>query len=362
MTSIVVIDDDRFMRESVIDVLEIKGYKVIGASDGAAGVTLIMDNKPDLVLCDVNMPTMDGFVVLEQMRYDEKTADIPFIFLTARGERDDMRRGMALGADDYLPKPFTAEELLTAVQTQLDKRNVIAQKYEDTIAKLRNNIVYALPHELRTPLAGSLGYAEVLCMDAETMQPDEVRDIASHIVRNNQRLHHVLENYLIYAQLEVLAADPQRVEQLRDYSTPDAGMVITIRAQAKALDFKRTDDLQLDVEDVQLSLAEDNLDKIIAELVDNAFKFSTAGTPVTVHATCDKDSYVIRVSDQGRGMSPQQIASIGAYMQFDRRVFEQQGLGLGLIICKRLAELHASIFTIRSEPDCGTEVQVRIPL
>lgn len=362
MTSIVVIDDDRFMRESVINVLEIKGYEAVGASDGEAGVALILDRRPDLVLCDVNMPALDGYDVLGRVRYDADTADIPFIFLTGRDERADVRKGMALGADDYLPKPFTADELLTVVATQLEKRHVITQKYEDTITLLRQNIVYALPHELRTPLSGSLGFAEILRMDADKLSPDEVRDIAARIVNHNKRLHRVLENFLIYAQLEVLAADPERLIQMRGFVTDDASTVIVSRARSRAASVEREDDLMVCVEDVSLPMADDNLDKIVTELVDNAFKFSEPGSPVEVRGDYDGASYLITVRDQGRGMSARQIASVGAYMQFDRVLYEQQGLGLGLIIAKRLVELHGGQCAIYSELDRGTEVRVSIPL
>lgn len=362
MTSIVVIDDDHLMRERVISTLEIKGYRALGAPDGEAGVMLIRDCAPDLVLCDVNMPAMDGYSVLEHVRYDAGMADIPFIFLTARDRRDDMRRGMSLGADDYLPKPFTTEELLSAVQTQLKKRETLRQKYEQTINVLRKNIIYALPHELRTPLSGSLGFAEVLRMDADTLSPDEVRDLATRIVTQNRRLHRVLENFLIYAQIEVLAADPERLEQIRNFITPKAGMVVAERAMQIAQAHEREDDLVLETDDVALLIADDNLDKIALELVDNAFKFSPPGNPVMVRAGRDGDVFIIVVRDRGRGMSPEQIASVGAYMQFDRVLYEQQGLGLGLIIAKRLIELHGGHLTLHSEPHRGTEARVSIPL
>ncbi len=362
MTSIVVIDDDRLMRERVISTLEIKGYRAVGAADGEAGVMLIRDYVPDLVLCDVNMPCMDGYSVLQYVRYDAGMADIPFIFLTARDKRDDMRRGMSLGADDYLPKPFTTDELLAAVQAQLDKREALKQKYEQTIHLLRKNIIYALPHELRTPLSGSLGYAELLRMDADSLGPDEVRDLATRIVNHNRRLHRVLENFLIYAQIEVLAADPERLQQLRNFITPQAGTVVAARAMEIAQMYERENDLVLETDDVALLIADDNLDKIALELVDNAFKFSPPGSPVAVRTARDDDVFIIVVRDRGRGMASEQIASIGAYMQFDRVLYEQQGLGMGLIIAKRLIELHDGQLAIHSEPQHGTEVRVSIPL
>jgi signal transduction histidine kinase len=102
--------------------------------------------------------------------------------------------------------------------------------------------------------------------------------------------------------------------------------------------------------------------KIVEELVDNAAKFSEAATPITVTGSVDGDQYLLCVSDKGRGMTSEQIASIGAYMQFNRRIYEQQGSGLGLVISKRLAELHDGEMVIKSVPEEGTQVCVRLPI
>lgn len=362
MASIVLIDDDTMLREWVSTTLRYKGYNVACAPDGRAGIELVHDFLPDLVLCDVNMPVMDGHAVLRSVRQDPRTAGISFVFMTARSERDDMRRGMELGADDYLTKPFTPEEVVAAVITQLEKRRTIAEKYETTINLLRKNIVYALPHELRTPLTGSMGYAELLQLDADKYTPEQVRDLAGHIIRNNERLHRVLENFIVYAQIEVLAADPQQLERLRNHVTSHVGQVITARATKVAERHGRQDDLEIDVHDFAARIADDDLSKIIDELVDNAFKFSKQGSPVKVRCRRAAEHFYIAIVDQGRGMSPEQIALIGAYMQFDRVLYEQQGLGLGLIIAKRLTELHRGHLTVRSEIRAGTLMRLDFPI
>lgn len=362
MARIVVIDDDVLSLERVTATLRLKGFAVDSATRGAAGIALAQDNPPDLVLCDVNMPGLSGYDVLHKLRGDPRTTDVPFVFLTGLSEREDMRRGMTLGADDYLPKPFSTDELLQAVYTQLEKRRAIVQKYQDTINLLRRNIIYALPHELRTPLTGSLGFAEVLQLDADTLSPADIREIAGHIIKHNRRLHRVLENFLVYAQIEVLASDAQQIQQLRSHITPQVGTVIAQVARQKAADWGREPDLVLDIAEIALRIADEDLRKIISELVDNAFKFSQPGAMVAISTARDRDSYIVRVIDQGRGMTSEQIAGIGAYMQFDRLIYEQQGLGLGLIIARRLVELHGGQFAIHAEQGRGTEVRILFPI
>jgi len=123
MKTILIIEDEERTRENLAIILEMEGYQVRSATDGQEGVRLALREPPDLILCDVTMPMLDGHAALEQLRTRPETAEVPFVFLTARGERADFRTGMDLGADDYLVKPVGASELLACVQARL-KRSV----------------------------------------------------------------------------------------------------------------------------------------------------------------------------------------------------------------------------------------------
>jgi DNA-binding NtrC family response regulator len=119
MTRILVIEDEQELRSNVLDLLDAEGFTAEGAADGSSGVRAARARRPDMILCDVTMPGMDGFDVLRALRAEQGTAGIPFIFLTARADRSHMRTGMSLGADDYLTKPFARSELLDAIHTRL---------------------------------------------------------------------------------------------------------------------------------------------------------------------------------------------------------------------------------------------------
>lgn len=119
MNSILIIEDDSAYRSMMTKILQMEGFEVRSASDGTAGLNLISEKRPDLILCDIMMPHMDGHSVLEVLRGREALSEIPFIFVTALGERYDVRRGMTAGADDYLAKPFSAAELLSAVTSRI---------------------------------------------------------------------------------------------------------------------------------------------------------------------------------------------------------------------------------------------------
>lgn len=121
MKTILVIEDEPQTRENLATILEMESYRALTAAEGQAALDIARRESPDLILCDVSMPGLDGHGVLERLRDDPVTAGIPFIFLTAKGDKRDVRAGMNLGADDYLTKPATATELLTAIAARLER-------------------------------------------------------------------------------------------------------------------------------------------------------------------------------------------------------------------------------------------------
>ncbi len=128
MKTILIIEDDAQTRENLQLILEMEGFRALTAPHGKAGLEMANRMALDLVLCDVSMPELDGHGVLRELRAEPRTANVPFIFLTARGEKTDVRAGMNLGADDYLTKPLDAEDLLTAIETRLARHDRLHSK------------------------------------------------------------------------------------------------------------------------------------------------------------------------------------------------------------------------------------------
>src|SRR5947208_11443502 len=190
--------------------LQQKGFDVVEAENGAKGIEAARKELPDLILCDVNMEKMDGYRTLSSLRNEPSTASIPFILMTGLADNAGMRHGMELGADDYLPKPFTIQGLYAAVEARLKKVQAVRQEAEKKLADLRDNLSLMLPHELRTPLNGILAYGEILAADAAHLPPNEVAEMGNVIRDSGKRLEHLIENFLIYAQLEILGSDQQK--------------------------------------------------------------------------------------------------------------------------------------------------------
>ena len=361
MKKILVIDDEEWLREMVHMALAQRGFEIIEAPNGAVGVELARKALPDLILCDVNMEKMDGYGTLAALRNETLTAAIPFILMTGLADNAGMRHGMELGADDYLPKPFTLDALYAAVEARLRKVQTVRQVAERKLADLRDNISLMLPHELRTPLNGILAYGEILSADAATLSAGEVAEMGQVIQDSGKRLERLIENFLIYAQIELLSADPQKVAALRTKATHAPAKLVAERARVQAHAANRPDDLVLELTEATLPISEDYLAKIVDELVQNAFKFSSNPSPVQVRLVDAPGSVTLSVTDRGRGFSTEHITKVGAYMQFDRKLHEQQGLGLGLTIAKRLTELHGGSLKIESERGAITTVTVRLP-
>jgi signal transduction histidine kinase len=361
MKKILVIDDEAWLREMMLLALRQRGFEVIEAENGEKGVETARKELPDLVLCDINMEKIDGYAVLSALRGTPATASIPFILMTGLADQAGMRHGMELGADDYLPKPFTIEGLYAAVEARLKKAKTIRDEAERKLADLRDNISMMLPHELRTPLNGILAYGEILTSDAETLQPAEIAEMGQVIYESGKRLERLIENFLIYAQLELLNSDPQYLHTLLRKQTPFPAKLIEAHARTQAQLARRPGDLLLELKEVAVPISEEYLTKIVDELVQNAFKFSPANSQVRVSLVDALNSIALTIEDSGRGLSPEYISKIGAYMQFDRKLHEQQGLGLGLTIARRLTEMHGGTLTIQSESGKGTSVTIKLP-
>jgi DNA-binding response OmpR family regulator len=363
MATILVIEDEIHILENILETLELEGFQVLGTNNGSEGIELVKAHTPDIVLCDIMMPGLNGYDVLAALRSNMSTATIPFVFLTALTAHEEVRYGMELGADDYLTKPFSPDELLNMVRARLERQKMQQKKFEQDMETMRQRLIYTLPHEFRTPLTSIIGSAEYLLLDYEKITPKRIHHMANLILASAQRLEHLSENYLLYAQIDMLAQDPERVAAMRQDRIDYPAAILLEVAQTVAHHTERADDLVLgDLPDAVVSISHENFRKIAHEIIDNAFKFSQGGDPVTIRADVADDAYVVTISDQGHGMSQQDIEQVGAYVQFQRAIFEQQGLGLGLAIARRLMEIHDGELMLESQLEQGTTVRLKIPI
>jgi len=195
MQTILLIEDHAPMRRNLATALQMEGFEVLTAENGRTGIEVAKAELPDLIICDVMMPELDGYVVLQQLRAHQPTATTPFIFLTAKGEKPDVRAGMNLGADDYLTKPAVKSELLAAIRARFERESARERELDEQVAEARR---FAPNFKSPAPLEQQLGLtpreAEVLLWVAQGKSNGDIAVICGAAEKTVKRhLTHVFE-------------------------------------------------------------------------------------------------------------------------------------------------------------------------
>jgi two-component system sensor histidine kinase/response regulator len=358
---ILIVDDDRRLRQMLVEFMTERGWTAVQAANGREGLERALADIPDLILCDYDMGQMNGYDMLAALRENESTAAVPFILMTGATDEAQWRRTMDKGADDYIAKPFGLAQLATTIEARVSRLGEARRAAEKKLGALKRQVTLALPHELKTPLHGILGLTEPLKEDFDTMTRDEVLAMIDDIHMSGERLLRLILNYIGYLELVTVSSDPARRAAFAKGSVANASAPTSEAAQRVAKRWEREADLKLETKEGEPAMRGENLSRLVEELVDNAFKFSSSGNPVGVQAGIAGDRWVFSVTDKGRGMTPDQIRGIAAYVQFDREVHEQQGAGLGLTISRMLVELHEGTVRVESTPGTETRVTVSLP-
>ncbi|NBC16415.1 MAG: response regulator [Bacteroidetes bacterium] len=361
MKKILVIEDDKLSLNVIMKTLRRAGYEAMGAASGSAGIKVAQDYKPDLIISDIMMEEMDGYEALAAIREQADTATIPFILMTGHASKQSMRHGMELGADDYLSKPFQVEELLAAVEARFEKQKAVQEEMDTRLDELRSSISTKLPATIRQPLFAMMNVGEELRSQAAALTPAQIEDLGEKLHQAGNRLERMFDNFLMYNHLQVIAADEQLAQQLREARSRSLKPLIEGEARKKAEHYGRRDDLQLNVQDGAVTIQRYYLVKLIEELLDNAFKYSSPGSPVRVTAAVREGTFILKIRDDGRGMTPEQVERVDAFNRSVAGIYQEDGIGLGLGIALRIATLYGGSVSIDSTPGEGTEAVVRLP-
>jgi len=350
--TILLIDDEPEVLGTFGLALRNEGYRVFEAGNGDEGLALAREHRPDLIITDINMPGTDGRTVLQALREDPVLGSTQIVLMTGNTEAYNTRAGLDLGADDFLEKPFTIEALSRCVSVRLRRAHVHWRVENRLIADLRANLRSTMPHEFFTPLAGILGLVQILRGDLSQLRKDELADILDGIERSGWRLHRTLKNYLTILELDGRTS----AEDITESLLPAAlRTIVSQQVEAVAQRHGRSGDVTVTLSPCLVASDAGTFATIVEELVDNACEYSRRGTPVKVELDANG---VLTVTDRGRGMTPDQIARIGMFHQFERDRFEQQGLGLGLVLVQKLSQRVKASFKVESRFRDGTTVTV----
>ena len=245
MKKILVVEDDKEIRSMLREILGNAGYDVIPAQDGQFAINFLEHEIPDLVISDIMMPNVDGYQVLEYFQKLPASTTVPFIFLTAKADIGDLRKGMNLGADDYIYKPFRVKELLQSVETHFKKK----EKLEEKFGNIFFDISAYVPHELRTPLIPIIGYSQLISEQIESLTKEEILDMVIRIEASSRRLHKTVEKFIRYTGTRIGLALQDHSAFSERGSIESSVPILEEICIRMAIEANRKKDLKLELED-----------------------------------------------------------------------------------------------------------------
>ncbi len=375
--SILVVDDEPENFDVIEGLFLNQDYELNYAPNGQDALESLGNFfHPDIILLDVMMPGIDGIEVCRQIKAMPEWQAVPIIMITALTSKEDLAHCLSAGADDFISKPVNSLELrarvhsMVRIKQQYDKiqnwsklQQSTIHLLESSLTELRGNIASSLSHELNTPLNGILSSFLLLENHLDEMDTEEISEIINIGKTSAKRLENVTQKFLTYLYLELktdksLNAQTSDMEIQADQTHTS---LISEVATAKAKAFERLNDMTLEIQDATISLTYQHLYWLIDELLDNAFKFSEPQTPVKICGQFVDEVFQLNISDCGRGMTQEQIDKIGAFMQFERYEYEQQGVGLGLKISQKIVDFYGGKVLIFSTYQQETTIQIELP-
>jgi len=365
MAQILVIEDEISIRNNIAETLEFNNHVVRTADCGTHGLDMAYNYQPDLIICDIMMDDLDGYAVLKGVRTNTQTATTPFIFVTAKADRNSMRAGMELGADDYLTKPFTTHELLTAVESRLDRHQLISAASGVRLDQVREKLNTMISRELQEPLESVNMIVDVISRQIGHLSREEVDDLLETISMGTRRMNRTV-NQMVF--LTRLASGELTPEVVANTGRPMRLWEILVTAidMAHHFGYKRRDVL-VNFEDydrgTRINCRPSALKQALAELILNALLYSPIDGMVTIAQWEADGSLWIMVEDHGPGMSIERLhaAQTNLYArETDNGTYEDVGIGLSL--AKGIIEAHNGALEIQTARDEGTRSLVRLPV
>lgn len=367
MTTILLVEDDVHLMEGIREILELDNtYQVVTANNGLDGLELLnnLAVPPDLIVSDIMMPKMDGYQFFEAVRAKPAWLTIPFIFLTAKGEKADIRLGKSLGADDYVTKPFSAEDLLVAVESKLKSMERIRSAFSGQISDMKRRILTILNHEFRTPLTYVVAYADMLSRDVDKMELDELREYLKGVNSGADRLRRLVENFIFLVELETGEVASTFTWRKRPIKNFDKIVSLASRPEQSVLE-SMNQTLKVDISPNHHPILgdEEYLGIALARLIDNASKFSEKGATIELLLYGDTQGQMtFAVRDYGRGIPTEELDRIfEPFYQINRQKYEDQGAGSGLAIVQGVANVHEAEIEVDSSVGEGSTFYLHFP-
>lgn len=375
--TILLVDDDQTNLDILSEYLEKYGFTTMMASSGTKAIELSRQMKPDLIMLDVMMPSMDGFATCMHLKAQDETKDIPVVFMTGLSEQEEKLKGFEVGGVDYIVKPFRLKEVIARVhahatirqqQKQLQEQNIQLQEQNALIEEQRKQLqalnvrkdkfLSIISRDLQHPFAGIFLATERIQKNIELQHYDEIKQLSEQLQTAVENYQALLENLMKWGQIQqgILEYHPQPVDlhliiikHLALFSPKAAQKQIALKSS---------------IQERIMAFADVNmLDTVFQNLLSNALKFTEGGGSIEVVARCDESEIIVSVSDTGLGISEEDLRKVFRIDAKYQRVgtMEETGTGLGLILCQEFIKQHKGRIWLESEVKKGSTVTFTLP-
>lgn len=361
--SLVLIVDDNPQNLQVLgNILKENGYSPAVAQSGINAINFIKRKQPDLILLDIMMPEMDGFEVCQALQQDPRTQAVPIIFLTARTEKEDVVKGLALGAVDYVTKPFNAKELITRVNTHLElkaTKEALEQKVEELkqANATKDKFFSIIAHDLAGYFNTLLSLSEFLGDKAVTVNENKREEYIESIYQSSMRGYNLLRNLLDWAKTQTgtMHFSPMKLN-LKHLIQGNIDLLYN-SAQMKYIEISE------EVSETLFVFADKNmLDTVIRNLLSNAIKFTHEQGHIQFLSKTLPESFIeITVMDNGTGIKSENLDKLFQIDHTTPGTRQEKGTGLGLTLCKEFIEKNGGKIAVESQEGQGSCFSLILP-
>jgi two-component system, sensor histidine kinase and response regulator len=369
--------DDQPQNLKVIASVLSEDYNISIANNGANALKNIHQLMPDLILLDIMMPDMDGFQVCRELKENEKTCDIPIIFLTAKTEIDDIMKAFDTGAVDYITKPFNQKEMKVRVRNHINlyfaNKKLVSMneqlqasennlKQSHTLLEISNKekdkFLSVLAHDLRNPFQAIMGLSNLLHKNLQNLPPEEIKTYIETIHTSAENTYKLLEDLLLWGLIKQNKINYDIKTLQFEKLVANCLPLLQIAAQQKLIEIKVSvqDDLFINGDQTKI-------ESVIRNLTGNAIKFSYRNSVINISASKENGFALVCVSDSGVGMSKEKAESL---FKLDLSRSEdgtegEPGTGLGLLLCEEFVSRHEGRIWVESEPGKGSKFYFTLP-
>jgi CheY-like chemotaxis protein len=362
---ILFVEDEEVLREVMRDTFEEEGFNVLIAADGVEALEVMEKRRPDLIVADIMMPRMDGYAFYEAVRSRPGWVTVPFIFLTAKAEPDDVLRGKGLGAEDYVTKPFDVEELLLTIRARLRRSKEIERALHTEVGVLKGQITQVLQDELRTPLTYINNYAYLALDDLPALASPQFRECLRGIKAGVDRLTERLEDLQLVFDIDTGVAR----EELKEHAYPheDAGELLSslIEAnQARAAQYGVSISTEIATSLPTVRLCDTYFEDATVRLLTNCLALADpASSEVKVVVRAAAEGLLIEFELPEVTLPAEREREILVQCHtVDFAELDRYGTDLRYYIAYQLYRLHDGELVLRTAPRTGTIFSVRLPL